>query len=317
MNDSPLYILDASPHERVTELRSRLHQQHGVSTVVLSEIVLDRVPLAESFAPSSTFLWRLKNRPPHTNAPELLRSYFVEQEWRNALLGLNAQFPGRVINDPVSAERAGSKPLQLEVAHRVGLTTPRTLITNDRAALSDFVAANAPTHTIIKPLDTTFMGNPDRPGDTLFVGPRPVTTAELAEVSDEQMRTTPVIAQTLVVKEYELRVIVYGSHACFVKIDSQRHAASSLDWRMRQADASMFSVLETDRSLAAMLTSYLHELGLYSGVFDLAVTPEGQSIFFECNANGEWMAIDQFVHGAIVQSVAEALAELHGSAAGD
>lgn len=310
--DAPIYLLDEGPDELLTELRRRLREEHGIASVGLAELVLDRTPIAANFAPHATFVWRLKNRPPHTNTPRLLRAYFVEQEWRNALLGLSVDFPGRCINDPICSLRASAKPLQLEVARRVGLTTPRTLITNDRTALRAFVADGG--EVIMKPLDTTFTGNPAAPGDTLFMGPRPLRSVDLDDVSDEQVRTTPVIAQARIEKRHELRVVVYGDQACFVKIDSQRHAGSALDWRRRQGDTSMFSVIEPDRSLTSMLTRYLSALGLHTGVFDLAMTADGEVVFFECNTEGEWMAIDRAVHGAISRVVATALAAFHRNA---
>src|SRR5437899_10113654 len=66
---------------------------------------------------------------------------FAEQELKSALAGMLQLGDAFWINHPDRNRRASLKALQLEVARRIGLEVPRTLITNDPVQVRDFVAA--------------------------------------------------------------------------------------------------------------------------------------------------------------------------------
>ena len=74
---------------------------------------------------------------------------FVNDQWRQLIWGLTAVSAGKWVNDPHANQRAECKPLQLHLAQMIGLSTPRTCITNDPAALSKFRAEQS-SGTIVK-----------------------------------------------------------------------------------------------------------------------------------------------------------------------
>ena len=51
----------------------------------------------------------------------------------------------------------------------------------------------------------------------------------------------------------------------------------------------------------------MKEFGLNFGCFDIAVTPSGEFVFFECNPNGQWLWIEEFTGAPIGKAIAELL----------
>ena len=41
------------------------------------------------------------------------------------------------------------------------------------------------------------------------------------------------------------------------------------------------------------VVAFLERLGLDTGVFDFAVDPHGATVFFECNPDGQWGALER------------------------
>jgi hypothetical protein len=111
--------------------------------------------------------------------------------------------------------------------------------------------------------------------------------------------TSPVILQERIDKAFELRAVAYGEEVRFIKIDSQRDERTRLDFRRRLSDASLYSMMEDDWALAERCIAYCRALGLDSGVFDFAVSPDNQPIFFECNPNGQWGGMNEAAGGDI------------------
>mgnify|MGYP000370219233 CR=1 FL=1 len=71
-----------------------------------------------------------------------------------------------------------------------------------------------------------------------------------------------------------------------------RHCDSQYDWRKRLGDRSMYSYYKVPPDVDLKCAHYLEIFGLDSGVFDFAVNTSGEYVFFECNANGQWLGDD-------------------------
>lgn len=270
----------------------------------LAVLKLDTLPVASQsyysdFGPDDLFFLRVHMSPPHVQASALLRFFFKWQEYSNLVRGFSQVFPRRqFLNPPPSAFTGGSKPLQLATARRVGLSTPDTLFTNSKRQALQFVREQAVlgSRCVIKTIDTPLAPNPEKEQDTLILFTRELTAREL-EGDDADDFGTPVTVQKLIPKSHELRVCVFGRHSVAFRIDSQKYERTSIDWRWRVPDASVLIYEELDESLALRLKQYLSALDLDVGVFDVAVTPAGESIFLECNPYGQWQAMDELLGG--------------------
>jgi hypothetical protein len=77
-----------------------------------------------------------------------------------------------------------------------------------------------------------------------------------------------------------------------VTIDSQSTAGATLDWRRRQFDLT-YRRARLERRLHLALARLMARLGLVFGAIDLAVTPDGKTVFFEVNSKGNWLWLER------------------------
>ena len=204
-------------------------------------------------------------------------------------------FQGRWVSHPDATRLAENKLLQLRAARDVGIRVPATLVSQDPARIRSFCA----THrgAIIKPVAT----------------PRGVELATTAVVSqellddDEVLGLTPAIYQECIPGTRHLRISVLGE-----RCDAALVEAEALDWR---ADLNIpFSHYRLDAKLERQLCAILRELGLVMGIFDIKLTDEGEPVFLEVNAQGQFL----FVEGLSGIPLADIFAEfLYGQAIGD
>lgn len=277
-------ILDANP---------------GLQIVRLDSLPISSSNYFDSFGSNDLFLLRTHMSPPHVFAPAFLRDFFKWQEHSNLVRGFSRVFPReQFLNSPASAFFAASKPLQLATAKNVGLPTPATLFTTSRRDAFRFLVEQAEEgkRCVIKTVDTPIAPNPANVGDTLLLYTRELIVADVehAEIDDFG---SPVIVQELIPKAYELRICVFGAHVAFIKIDSQKHEQTKVDWRWLASDPSLVSYEDVDPDFSRLLVAYLRALDLEVGVFDVAVTPGDRKVFLECNAYGQWQGMDAGLGG--------------------
>ncbi|MFI7101049.1 ATP-grasp ribosomal peptide maturase [Streptomyces sp. NPDC050161] len=177
------------------------------------------------------------------------------------------------INHPLLNAAADYKPAQLALAQRIGLSVPRTLVTNDPDEAREFIASH--DQVIHKTLRWTPY---ERNGVPLTGWAEPVTAAEI----DDSVRVTPHLFQARVDKVADVRVLVVGRRVFAVRIDS-----GLLDWRTDYS-AHSYAALHLPAPINKALLSCLDHFGLASGSFDLAVDRAGDYWWLELNPNGQW-----------------------------
>lgn len=191
------------------------------------------------------------------------------------------------INKEHRQRALAAKPAQLALAHSVGLTIPRTLVSNDPARIRQFVRDTAPT--IVKALDK--IGWEDEEGQVVL----PTTMVTLADCEDDvALSACPMIYQQRVDKAYELRVVMFGDDLLAVRLDSQSAPDGQVDWRA--AAPNSFAIAETTLpdDLVARLRTFCRRADVLHGSFDLAITPEGEAVFFEFNVQGQSLWIENW-----------------------
>lgn len=195
-------------------------------------------------------------------------------------------FRGRWLSHPDATRLAENKLLQLSAAREVGIRFPATLVSQDPALIRSF--CNTHRGAIIKPVAT----------------PRGVELATTAIVSqellenDDVLALTPAIYQECIPGTRHLRISVLGE-----RCDAALVQAEALDWR---ADLNIpFSHYRLDAKLERQLCAILQKLGLAMGIFDIKLTDEGEPVFLEVNAQGQFL----FVEGLCGIPLADIFAE--------
>jgi hypothetical protein len=137
--------------------------------------------------------------------------YASIQESRAMLFGLITSLRAFHLDSIPVIRRVENKQLQLRVAREIGLDTPRTLITNQPAAVREF-ASSCATGTIAKMM-ASFAIYDDR-GQEQVVFTNRLSDADLENL--DGLKFCPMTFQELLPKQVELRGILCGGR--FAKI---------------------------------------------------------------------------------------------------
>jgi glutathione synthase/RimK-type ligase-like ATP-grasp enzyme len=223
-------------------------------------------------------------------------------EARATVLGTIASL-GVFCMDPVPLiRRAQSKALQLEIARAVGLEIPRTLVTNDPAAVRAF-AAECKDGLVAKML-STFAVVEDGTEKVVFTSL--VSPADLDDL--DGLSACPMTFQERVPKALELRVTIVGRRVLTASVDSQALAGAQLDWR--REGAALETRWRNDRLppvVEERLLQLMDRLGLNYGAADFILTPDGRHVFLEVNPSGEYCWLERPADLPISCAIADVL----------
>ena len=227
-------------------------------------------------------IWWRRPRPPAAG-PEVadpsVRA-FCARESEHAFMGFWLALERILwVNDP-SKDRAAHKPYQLATAHRLGMTTPRTLVTNDPKSATDFMEEIGLDRTVYKVL----VSDPVCWRET-----RRLRKEELAYL--DRLRHAPVIFQEHVCGRLDVRATVVGDRVFAAAIDATATNYPQ-DYRLDLAHAILREYALPD-SVAGQLVRLSRALGLVYAAADFRVTPEGEHVFLELNPAGQWLFIEQ------------------------
>jgi glutathione synthase/RimK-type ligase-like ATP-grasp enzyme len=233
--------------------------------------------------------------------PEIIQGFLENEAYRGfggVLRSLNCLW----VNHLEAQRAAGFKPLQLQIAREVGLQTPKTLITNDPEAVRSFFFEVCDGRMIYKTLHGNFFLGGGQTYHIMYTSR--VNYEHLAEL--ERVRLTAHLFQPYIDKAFDLRVTVVGKRVLSVAIDSQRVAASQVDWRASYKDLR-YQIYELPTSLSDQCIGLVERLGLVFGALDFIVTPDGAFVFLECNAGGQWEWLEQETNLPFAATIAEVL----------
>lgn len=204
--------------------------------------------------------------------------------------------------DPLNVvSYASSKSVQLQVAQRVGLRIPRTMVTNNQQDLRNFYNAN--NGDIVVKMQTTL--STSMQGGGLFLHTSRVTADDLEDAA--LVSLCPLMFQELIEKEYELRVI-YVDGAFFTgKMDASSSKSGQVDCRLAGVDEFCWQAYELPQPIKLQLDSYMKSMGLLFGAIDLIKSAKGEYVFLEVNPTGEWGMLQRDLNLPIAQAIASTL----------
>lgn len=244
--------------------------------------------------------WR---RPgPPSVADRLTAPYdqWAREQALAGLLGVLYALPATWVNRPEVDGIASHKPGQLPTAVACGLRVPRSIISNDLAAVRRFVASiDGPL--ICKPV----MGGQLQHAD----GRRNGVPTHLIEPDDldESIELTAHYLQEWIPKRYEVRLIAVGSRLFAASIHACTQAAR-VDWRT-DYDALSYGIVDVPDRVRSGVLAWMKRFGLNFGAFDFAVTPEGEWVMFECNPAGQWAWVQDRTGLPICAAIVDLLIE--------
>ena len=232
--------------------------------------------------------------------PDYISEYereFCTRESRAFLEGALTSIPtNRWISKPAAIWRAERKMYQLAVARELGFSIPPTAVTNDESATRRLTKGR---ETIAKAVSSGYIDSPN--------GYRAMFTTKLAPADLDELEglcLAPVTFQERVQKTSDIRVTVIGNDIFAAEIMSQSDESSQTDWRATENPDIEHSVHVLPHELEVQCLSLVKRLELEFGAIDLALTAEGQYIFFEINPNGEWLWLEYQLGFPIAEKIA-------------
>ena len=237
----------------------------------------------------TTVWWRRPRRPSLRNLiPDRNARAFALAECDAVISTLLLSSRARFVNDPARQTAAHHKGLQLVTARRLGLKTPRTLISNDPAAVRAFVAAEAAgcitkplTHPVDRMLPTRDVSEHDLHAlDTLSVG--------------------PMLVQQRLGFGQDIRVCIFGDVIFAAEMDVDR-----IDGRLDFG--SVWRTTEVPSELGSALLALTRELGLVTASIDLRRTVDGNCYFLEVNPAGQFLFVERDTDQPLTESLCRLL----------
>ncbi len=238
-------------------------------------------------------------------APLILDSQareLAESELRATLEGALLAIDAYWLNHPYANRLARNKPLQLALAASEGLSVPETKITDDPEEIRALhrrwdgaMVAKLVGGQIVAP-------NVD---EQYVVHTTLVEEADLG--SNAALAACPAIYQRRVKKAFDLRVTIVGERLFACRIDSQHSERAAVDWRKAGPGALPIRECDLDGDTAGKCLALMRRLGIDLAGLDLIVTPEGETVFLEVNAMGQWLWVQELTGMPIASVIVDQL----------
>lgn len=231
------------------------------------------------------------------------RSY-IEAEWSSFLKSLYRRLEGAWLNSPNAIFTAEDKPLQLLLAHEIGFNVPTVTITNDIRSVQKITDVSP---AIGKPLrQAVLTGETERVIFTTRLG-------ALEQREAESIALAPFIAQSEIVKKYDVRVTVVGAHIFATAIWSQEHPETEVDWRQGSRRDLRHEKITLPLLVQQQCLKLVAQLGLRYGAIDFICDQHETLWFLEINPNGQWAWIENLTGYPIASAIVDELMEIsHG-----
>jgi MvdD family ATP-grasp ribosomal peptide maturase len=225
-------------------------------------------------------------------------------ETRAAAHGMLASLKAFRMDAVEHIRHAENKQLQLQVARSLGLEIPRTLTTNDPAAVRAF-ARSCQSGMVTKMLSSFAIYEEGR---ELVVFTNLVKTEDLADLSG--LSLCPVTFQEMIPKALELRTTVVGRRVMSASINSQASERAAHDWRRDGLRLVQdWQPYELPREIEEKILRLMDYFGLNYGAIDIIVTPDGGHVFLEINPVGEFFWLERYTGLPIAKAIADVLLE--------
>lgn len=207
-----------------------------------------------------------------------------------------------------SMRRADNKAFALTKAFNLGLTVPKTLITNNSNKAWSFHKENK-GNIIYKTLSDGLLFNRDPNYNQPFVQGEIYTTHlnQFRESDFKYVNNCPCLFQEYINKRLELRIIVVGNEVFAVEIHSQEKEQTKYDYRRTELKEITHKVHQLPQDISEKCKLLVKKLGLSYGAIDMILTPDGEYVFLEINSNGQYGWLEERTGLKINESIANSL----------
>ena len=217
---------------------------------------------------------------------DLTEEQFIASETK-AFINILYSIPSiRWINDPFIANKAKVKFQQLLLANKYGVKIPKTLITTQPETAKEFFI-ECGEEILVK---TIYTGNVTIDGLNQGIPSRKIGKDDFYKFY-KNIYLSPTQLQEYIEKAFELRITTIGKKVFAVKIDSQAHEETKIDWRLH-TQINPHSIFELPAKIEKFCIEFLEEQKLLYGAMDFIVTPNNEYVFLENNPFGQYLWLE-------------------------
>ncbi|NMC36285.1 hypothetical protein GYA49_04545 [Candidatus Beckwithbacteria bacterium] len=230
----------------------------------------------------------LYRRPAEPNPPDNLTKGFEEfvvSESKSVIKGLWSLPDVTWVNYPEDNRRAAIKLDQLRQAQILGLSIPKTLVSNNIIDIRSFFDL-CHGSMIVKPLT---VGSIEEDGIYKAFYTSKVEPEHLDQLGPDNR--CPYVFQENIPKELELRITIVGNSVFAAEIFSQEQEGAETDWR-KKWEGLRYGIHELPEDIKNKCLKLARHYNLNFGAIDMIVTPRGEYVFLEINPNGQWVWIE-------------------------
>lgn len=191
------------------------------------------------------------------------------------------------INPLPALHRSRVKMQQLQLAQRVGLKIPETIITNNADKALNFFQKHGEVCT--KSLDEP---NFSLDGFMFPMFTRLVSNENEISENADSIQCCPTLFQQYINKNFDIRVAVFGDKLFAFEIHSQEHELSKLDFRGISPHLIEHKLHNLPTEIENRILDFVRKQGLIFSSLDLVLTNDGTYYFLENNPNGQWLWLE-------------------------
>lgn len=207
------------------------------------------------------------------------------------------------LTDYYTLIRAESKPMQMDVAARLGFNIPRTLATSSADAAAAFLEETG--DAISKSMATTL---PIVDNKVQYFYTTKIPAGQ--KVNLDGLHVGPSIFQQAIDVDKGLRITVVGGKVfpAAVSDPSYEDHPAIVDWRRAYTEGRLrFEKFTLPAELKAKCIELTKKLNLKFGAIDLLLDKNGKYWFLEINPNGQWAFVEDDTGMPIGKAIAELL----------
>lgn len=237
-----------------------------------------------------TSCWYRRPDPVHTDpqSGHIVDMHLTTQEANAVLWGIYGRLRSSVwYSHPYFIRMAAWKLYQLDVAHHIGFTIPRYVVSNRASVLSSFIESHK--YLVLKPIDektTTF----EVDGQPMNLYVKKFERDDLRGLCTSNP-ISPCFVQEYIIRAYDVRITVIGREIYCVRILQPPGGEELSDWRKHTLELE-HEVIACPKNIEEGVLRYNAMMGLNFSAFDFVVGKDGCWYFLECNPNGQWLWIE-------------------------
>lgn len=206
-----------------------------------------------------------------------IENMYVREQWETLFTLINSL--GIKMISRFDEEKIFAKPLQINVASKVGLKVPRTVISNRKKDIEDSFANDIIFAKILKHHNIEY-----EPNKLRHVYGRNIKATDFSKKS---YLLAPTIFQDSIRNKKEIRITFFGNYISateYINVEQD-------DWHDQGIYGFSMKNFDIPDVLLKKVRNFINKSKLYVGTIDLLIVGE-ECYFLEVNTNGDWRWIE-------------------------